>query len=86
MARVINTPDGRPVSENNPFPVKVLGGGGGVDPDNFYTKEESDERYQEKGDYATTEQLNAKVDDSELEALKSEVAELKELVEGEATE
>lgn len=27
MSRVINTPDGRPVSNSNPLPVKVLGGG-----------------------------------------------------------
>lgn len=28
--RVINTSDGRPVSDSNPFPVKVIGGGGDV--------------------------------------------------------
>lgn len=56
-------------------------GGGGVDPENFYTKEEADGRFQPKGNYATTAQLNAKADQTALQALEAKVAELEAKVE-----
>lgn len=33
-------------------------GGGGMNPDDYYTKVEADNRFQPKGSYATTAQLN----------------------------
>lgn len=54
------------------------GGGGGVDPENFYTKEEADGRFQPKGSYATTAQLNTKADQTALEALEERVKALED--------
>lgn len=68
MSRVLTTSNGTPISESNPLPVKMLGGGGGVDADDVYTKEETDDKFQEKGDYATTSDLNEKADKTELES------------------
>lgn len=36
MSRVLSTSNGTPVSESNPLPVKVAGGGGGADGKSAY--------------------------------------------------
>lgn len=55
-------------------------GGGGMNPEDYYTKVEADERFQPKGSYATTAQLNAKADQTALEALEARVTTLEERV------
>lgn len=83
MSRVLNTADGRPVSESNPLPVKFVGGGGSnMNPDDYYTKEESDGKYQQKGSYATTAQLNNKANQSDLNELLKRVQDLEKAAEG----
>ncbi|MBT2215835.1 hypothetical protein KK120_08735 [Virgibacillus dakarensis] len=48
-------------------------GGGGMDPEDYYTKQESDAKYQPKGNYATTAQLNNKADQVDLNDLIARV-------------
>lgn len=75
-ASVLYTYDGKEISEDNPLPVKMAGGVDDSALEDYYTKEEADNKYQEKGDYATTSQVDSKADKSALEALQDTVADL----------
>lgn len=79
-ASVLYTYDGKEISEDNPLPV-MMAGAGGVDLEDYYTKDETDNKYQEKGDYATTTQVNDKADKVALQTLQDLVSDLQDEIE-----
>lgn len=79
-AMIIDEDTGKPMMK-----VYAQGPGlGGVDEsmlEDYYTKEESDDIYQQKGDYATTSQVGQKADASSLKKLEDTVSDLKKRLE-----
>lgn len=83
MANVLYTYDGKLISDTNPLPVKLAGGVDEEVLEDYYTKEESDDKFQIKGSYATTAQLTALENlisdlQAEIEALKDDGEETEE--------
>ena len=81
MANVLYTYDGKLISDTNPLPVKVAGGVDEEVLEDYYTKKESDDKFQVKGSFATTAQVNSKADQADLTALEGLVANLQAEVE-----
>lgn len=57
-------------------------GGGSMDPNEYYTKTETDGKYQAKGSYATVAQVNGKANTADVTALEARVKALEDAAGG----
>lgn len=77
MAEVLYTYDGKLISDNNPLPVKMAGSVDDSALEDYYTKQETDDKYQVKGDYVTKSDVTSKASQSDVDELQKLVEDLR---------